>query len=265
MAKINVQEMVGKKIKSNSYGYFIVVSYIGKPQKDHMYKIKFVDTNNQYTVTRSSIMRKSCVDKTKKLSVKKDNAKKKIQYRKKLNRIKGKETIEFNGKNCRILSLDQSINGTACAYYIDEQLIHYGKIDTSMYDNYVEKIIHVRDVVSDMIDKHKIDVIAIEDIYMGFNVEVYKKLAILYGVIQILALEKKVKFISAVAYQWKESTGCLTGKRKAQKKKSIQRVNEIYGFNIDDDDIADSILIGRYVSKDCIVYTNKNLNDYDWG
>lgn len=265
MAKIVPELIVGDRVDSNTYGEFTVLLYIGKPQKEHMYKIKFTDTGNEYTVSRSSIMRRSCVDKKKKLANKKENAKKKIAYRKRLNTIKGREDIEFDGKNCRILSLDQSLNGTAFCYGIDTQMIKYGTIETVKTDSYVEKIIQVRDKVSEMIDVGKIDVIAIEGIYFGGNVEVFKKLSALYVVLQILAFEKGVKFVSAVAYEWKKHTGCMYGKRNSQKKKSIQRVNEIYGLDISDDDISDSILIFKYVSEKCITYTNRNLNDYSWG
>ncbi len=249
LTRINLEDIINTIIPTNSYGDIKVLRYIGK-DKDYLYEIQFLNTNNieiQFlntnnieTVTRSSIKRNSCVD-TKIIN---ENKKKKIIY--------------TNKKLFKTLALDQSTTGTAYAIYIDQQLIKYGKIDTSDLSDPILKIIKIRNEVQSIIEKENIDLLAIEDIYMAYNVHTFKTLAILYGMLEILAVDNNIMFISQVAYQWKQGIGIaltkLQGKnrRDKQKQSSKELANLKFGLNLTDDDISDAILIGYHTVTNCI-------------
>ncbi len=239
LTRINLEDIINTIIPTNSYGDIKVLRYIGK-DKDYLYEIQFLNTNNIETVTRSSIKRNSCVD-TKIIN---ENKKKKIIY--------------TNKKLFKTLALDQSTTGTAYAIYIDQQLIKYGKIDTSDLSDPILKIIKIRNEVQSIIEKENIDLLAIEDIYMAYNVHTFKTLAILYGMLEILAVDNNIMFISQVAYQWKQGIGIaltkLQGKnrRDKQKQSSKELANLKFGLNLTDDDISDAILIGYHTVTNCI-------------
>jgi Holliday junction resolvasome RuvABC endonuclease subunit len=249
-----MDKIVGDVIQSNKWGNFIVLEYIGKIDKKHKYKVKFESTNNIVVADRASIKRKSVVDKEAQKTIRDKKKEKKYNERKRLNMVKGKEIIRISKNMVKTLSLDQSLNGCAFSYFIDSQLIHHGKIDTSHLSHYIDKIVYIRDTVSKLIAKHKIDILVIEDVYMFKNVEVYRKLSLLHGTLQILAYEKGIYFVTPVAYEWKNGVGIRIGKTKRsyQKLKSVEIVNKVFALNIDDDDIADAICIGYYVIKECV-------------
>lgn len=262
MSKENkMLDIIGEIIETNSYGKIEILEYIGKTDKDHIYNIKFINTGNTKNETRSSIKRKSCIDELEKERIRKEKKDKEIEERRKLNAIKGKEVVYSNKKYNKILALDQSTTGCAYSIFVNKQLIKFGKIDTTKLSCSTEKIIKIRNEVQKMILEENVDILAIEDIYMHKNVEVFKTLAILYGTLQIIAFENNISFLSLVAYQWKSAMGIDFGyhndykkKRDYQKKSSVKRVNEIYALELKDDDICDSILIGLHTVVNCIKY-----------
>lgn len=258
MTRIDVNDIINKQIHTNSYGDIIVLKYIGKEEKDYMYEVEFIESKNKEIVTRSSIKRNSCVDTKKKKENHKNNMNKKIEYRKKLNNSKEQQLIYTNKKLIKTLALDQSTTGTAYAIYIDKQLIKYGKIDTHTCSDSILKIIKIRNEIQKIITEEKIDIMAIEDIYMAYNVNTFKTLAILYGVLEILAIDNNLLFISQVPYQWKQGVGIaltkLQGKnrREKQKQTSKELANLKFGLELKDDDISDAILIGYHTVTNCI-------------
>lgn len=258
LARINVEDIINNIIHTNSYGDIKVLKYIGKEDKEYMYEVEFINTNNIQIVTRSSIKRNSCVDEKQKKENHKKNMSKKITNRKKLNGNKEQQLIYTSKKHLKTLALDQSTTGTAYAIYIDQQLIRYGKIDTHDLEDSILKIIKIRNEVQSIIEKENIDLLAIEDIYMAYNVHTFKTLAILFGILEVLAIDNNIMFIPQVAYQWKQGVGIaltkLQGKnrRNTQKETSKDIANLKFGLNLTDDDISDAILIGYHTVTNCI-------------
>lgn len=258
MPKINVEDIVNTIVSTNSYGNIQILSYQGKNDKDHLYEIVFLDTNNKQVVTRNSIKRQSCVDEKQKKLNHKAVTTKKINNRKKLNSSQEQQYIYTDKTNLKTLALDQSTTGTAYSIYINKQLISFGKVDTSDLSDSILKIIKIRNEIQKIIEKEKIDILAIEDIYMAYNVHTFKTLAILYGMLEILAIDNNIMFISQVPYQWKKGVGIAltklkgSDKRNAQKETSKDISNRKFGLNLNDDDISDAILIGYHTVTNCI-------------
>lgn len=262
MTKINTSDIINNIIETNNYGKIKVLSYDGK-EKDHMYTVIFLNTNNKQQVSRSSIKRHSCVDEQKKKENHKLLIKNKIIKRKKMNKTKEQDIIYTNKKLFKTLALDQSTTGTAYSIYIDKQLIKYGKIDTKDYEDSIFKIIKIRNEINKIITEENIDLLVIEDIYMGYNVHTFKILSILYGILEILSIEKNILFLSQVPYNWKKGVGISLGvsnndkkRRDKQKESSVDIVNRKFGLSIKDNDISDSILIGYHTVNNCIKEQN---------
>lgn len=269
MKKIDVNDIINNIITTNKYGDIIVVEYVEKNDKDYIYKIKFLNTHNEQLVTRSSIKRKSCVDEKLKEINKKNKKTEKINSRMKLNIFKNQEFIEIDKENFKTLSLDQSTSGCAYSIFIDNQMIKYGKINTSNIENSILKIIKIKKEICDIIKNENIDLIVLEDIYMGYNVETFKTLSILLGTLEILAYENNIKCLVQTPYNWKKGVNLNLSKfsknekrREYQKKASVNLANKIFYLNLDDDDISDSLLIGYYTVNNCL--KRKKFIDNNW-
>lgn len=258
MAKINVNDLLNKEFPTNKYGIIKVLDFIEKTEKDYIYKVLFKDTNNIQDVTRASIKRGSCVDDEYKKQQKKEKSKQKTKQRLKMNEFKEQQYVTVEKNNFKTLSLDQSTTGCAYSIFIDNQMISFGKVDTKQYDDPILKIIKIRDIINEIIKKENIDLLVIEDIYIGYNANTYKTLAILYGVLEILAYENDIIFISQTAYQWKKGVGLnlsklkgMSNRRDYQKRHSIELANKIFHLDLEDDDISDSLLIGYHTVNNC--------------
>lgn len=271
MKRIDVNDIVNTIVKTNKYGNIKILDFVEKNDKDYIYKVLFIDTNNEQLVTRSSIKRNSCVDEKLKLENKKNNKKNKINNRLKLNIFKNQEYININKNNFKTLALDQSTTGCAYSIFIDKQMIKYGKINTSNIDNSILKIIKIRDEVNNLIKQESIDLIVLEDIYMGYNVETFKTLAILLGSLEILAYENNIKCLLQTAYNWKKGVNLNLSKhdknskrREYQKNASINLANKLFYLELTDDDIADSLLIGYHTVNNCLIYSKIDFINNNW-
>ena len=102
-----------------------------------------------------------------------------------------------------------------------------------------------------MIDTHEIDFIGIENIQLqghnGYqNVEVYRVLANLQGVLVDTAFEKCVDHALAYSVEWRKYCGVGEGTGRENKKKQAQeKVKLWYGQDCTQDE-ADAICLGKY-------------------
>ena len=86
----------------------------------------------------------------------------------------------------RLLALDQASRVSGWAFFEDEKLIDYGKIELKE-DEVGPRLVTLKKEIANLIDKYKVDIVAFEDIQMqssiGSNVVTFKVLAEVYGVI----------------------------------------------------------------------------------
>ena len=268
--KIDTSELLEKQFTSNNYGDFTVLEYLGK-ETDYVYKIVFIETGNEEIVTRKSIIALSCVDKKKKeqtaLANKKKKQQEEINRRKHMNKFKGKEVYECLDKTkIKMLSLDQSSNYTGYSIFTGGKLEYYGLIDlkTNNY-SYLEKAITVESIILDLIEKYNIDLIVMEDIYLGMNLEVYKVLCTIQSHLMISLIKNKKDYIIVSAPQWKSFQGITikSRDRETQKKLSVSLAKSKFQADCETDDVADSILIGDYAYNECVKTKANPSNAWD--
>lgn len=265
--KIDTNELLNNVYKSNSFGDFLVLEYIGK-DKDYMYKIKFINTNNEEIVNRKSIISLSCVDKKEKERASKENKKNKqkeeFTRRRHMNKMKGKETYYSTKDNIKVLSLDQSSNYTGYAIWENKKIIDYGLIDLKTKEySYLEKAITVESLIIDMVKKYKIDLVVMEDIYLGMNLEVFKVLCVVQSNLMISLIKNETDYILASAPQWKPFAGitALAKDRKTQKELSLKIVKSKFNIDCTHDDVSDAILIGYYAINECVKNKADDIDD----
>lgn len=163
----------------------------------------------------------------------------------------------------RLLALDQSSRITGYAIFIDENLIAHGSINLTEED-VGQRLVLIRKEVTKLIHKYDINEIAFEDIQMqasvGNNVQTFKILAEVFGVILMLCTELKINYTIVSSNTWK-STLKIKGKKRSEQKQDAQRyVLEKYGIKAIQDTV-DAICIGAHM----IANPGKNTISFEEG
>ena len=163
----------------------------------------------------------------------------------------------------RILALDAATNVTGYSIYDNGALVAFGTYKADDKKEVTARINEMKHWVEKMIDTISPDFIGIEHVQLqgyngnNFQVELYRKLANLQGVLLDLCFEKDIYCDLVYATQWRKYCGVGEGTGRENKKKQAQdKVKLWYGQDCTQDE-ADAICIGKYfVGK-----TNKS----SWG
>lgn len=134
-------------------------------------------------------------------------------------------------------------------------------------------MVHITDLIQDVIEKYDIAAVFIEDIQLRVNVASFKKLAQLQGALvshferneylyDFIAPAKWQGFCNARARNSKEKKNSEnnilnSSTKKASKILSIQFVKEQYQILTDDDNLADAICIGHFVVNNIKIIEHK--------
>lgn len=172
-------------------------------------------------------------------------------YKVKQNSIPAKK-IDTN----RVLALDAATIITGYAIYDNDILVSYGtyKINKELPTD--ERINEIKKWLEAAIDEWCPDYVGVENIQLqGYNknngqtqlqVETYRVLANLQGVIIDTLYEKNIPYDLAYAVEWRKYCGVGEGIGRENKKKQAQNKVKIW-YNIDcTQDEADAICIGKY-------------------
>lgn len=153
----------------------------------------------------------------------------------------------------RILAFDQASRTSGWSLFEDGNLVEYGKF-TFDDSNFGIRLVKIHDKVKSLIDKYNPDEVVFEDIQLqssfGNNVDTFKKLAEVFGVIYELLTELNIPNRAVLSTVWKSKLGLLHGKgqnRAAQKREAQTWVFNTYGVRPTEDE-CDSICLGMYAS-----------------
>ena len=147
----------------------------------------------------------------------------------------------------RILALDAATNITGYSIYDNNALVTYGTYKTTESEDVTERINEFKHWLEEVIDKIKPDFIQVENIQLQHNqVELYRKLANLQGVILDTCFEKNIPCNLVYSTEWRRYCGVGEGTGRENKKKQAQdKVFVWYGEKCTQDE-ADAICIGKY-------------------
>lgn len=177
----------------------------------------------------------------------------------------------------RLLALDQASKITGYAVFIDGKLEHYGIIDAGDGD-LGNRLHYIRENVAKLIADYGIDHIAFEDIQLQQtvngqqsmnNVQTFKTLAEVFGVIYELAAALQLRQAIVLASTWK-STLLIKGARRDEQKRNAQAFAQTtYNIKCTQDE-ADAICIGTHILiKEGMMQKPKNKTaiadeGFDW-
>lgn len=151
----------------------------------------------------------------------------------------------------RLLALDQASKVTGWAIFEDGELKSYGKI--SLDDpNTDTRLVQLRQDIQTLVADYNIDEVIFEDIQqqnnVANNVQTFKVLAEVYGVVSELLQELQIPHSTVFAASWKSTLG-IKGRTRAEQKKNAQLyVEQNYGIHVIQD-IADAVCIGTHHIK----------------
>ena len=158
-----------------------------------------------------------------------------------------------------ILALDQASRTSGYAVFCDDQLIDSGKF-TFEDANIAKRLMKIRNKVEELINEFCIEKIILEDIqYQGNvvnNLETFKILAEVIGVLTELAAEKNLPYKLVYSTVWKSTLQIKGRTRPEQKKNAQQYVLNTYGKKVTQDE-SDAICIGSH-------YIKKNKSAFNW-
>lgn len=163
-----------------------------------------------------------------------------------------------------ILALDQARNGAWSVFdYEQGNLIGYGTFSFgSTKFTYAKAVMHIEELVASIINAYDVSAVFIEDIQLRANVEAFKKLAQLQGVLVNFFEKNELLYGYVAPSQWqnyckargrnsKEVKAQILALEQSGKKQSkilsIQFVKDQFGIDTDNDNLADAIAIGYYV------------------
>lgn len=231
--------------KINQQKGYEVISYEGKKENKHYYNVQFWHTGNIYLCNRTQAI-KGTVKDTKALKL--ESSIKKAANLKKKTRITkiadDQETFDLKGKVC--LSLDQSTTSTGYCIHKDGQIIEIGVIQPKN-DVLDQRIYEVYNTLRDIIVLKNIRFVSFESIFLGLDIQTFKNLAKLQGVIIYLCILTGSTYTEINIKRWKTYFK-IEGLRKEQKAESIRLAEMLTKQKLGEDE-ADAVLMAVYCMK----------------
>lgn len=164
---------------------------------------------------------------------------------------------EKKKKNKRTIALDNATHITGWAVFDDKKLVSYGKYTTKSSET-SDRILEMGDWLTNLLEKWEPNTIILEDIQQQSNVSTFKVLAKLQGVLEYVAKKNEVEYYIISPATWKSHAG-VTGKSRADQKKSAQLiVTRLYSIQTTQDE-SDAILLGKY-GVDKFLKNNRMVN-----
>ena len=156
----------------------------------------------------------------------------------------------------KLLALDQSSRITGWAIFENGKLLKYGKFNAeSVGPGLGERLNYIRNTIKNIVVDNEIDEVIFEDIQMQGNVvnnvQTFKALAEVIGIISELLVELKIPQSAALASSWKSALGIRGRARAEQKRNARLWVEQTYAVKPTQDE-CDAVCIGSYKSRHAV-------------
>lgn len=144
----------------------------------------------------------------------------------------------------RLIALDNATHVTGWAIFDNDKLVSYGKYTTKSSET-SDRILEMGDWLTNLLQQWEPNTIILEDIQQQNNVNTFKVLAKLQGVLEYINKKNNIEYYIVSPSSWKSNAG-VKGKSRADQKKSAQLiVQHLYNIQTTQDE-SDAILLGKY-------------------
>lgn len=178
----------------------------------------------------------------------------------------------------KILAVDQARHGAWALFdYEEKKLLEYGTwaFESKSY-TFEQAILHIEALLNEVIQTHNIDAVFLEDIQLRQNVQSFKRLAQLQGVLVNLCEKTNILYNLVAPTQWQnfckargrttkeiksKVTSVEPSNKKASKVLSLQAVKDQYGLETENDNLADAVMIGHYIVNKIKIGSEDHSNE----
>lgn len=158
------------------------------------------------------------------------------------------------------LALDAASYVTGMSIFNKQgQLLGHKTMSIDKKKDFFTRVEELRQEIIKIIQTNNIKCVILEDVQYQQNPVLFKKLAMLQGIIRFtITKELKIPLVTAMADEWRSYNHIYGVKRQEQKQAAIDRAFQIFKDNIPEDE-SESIFLGYYG----IYKFNSNLIEED--
>ncbi len=246
MNKIDYKGKVNSTFNSYIHGKAKCIEYKGVDEKKkHWFLMKFENTGNKelfhWNQIRTGKFRDSKLLKT----IKAKNTQQKLKERNRLVKsYKNKCIIPVNLKTKNILAVDLATKSVGLAYSKKGEIVRWKTISSQNEDFRIRGVEIVGEIV-DILKTGMIDMVILEDVYLGLNSSVLAMLSEVRGMLTYHIKDMWLDLFIIPPILWKNRIkDCPVG-REEQKKFMMDKFFEYTGVEADSDDSADAYMMLR--------------------
>ena len=247
--KIDVNEIVNKRFKNKNDEEFYVIKYLFKEKTNYCYDIEFIETKNIQMATLNQIRKGTCIDIVQRKKMKRIQTELKLKERNRLvKQPRNQVHIPSNINQINVLSIDLATRSVGIAYSCKGKIVRWKTIKADLEDFRERGYLIVNEIVNVLETSKKIkgaaiDLVVIEDVYLGLNSSILSILSEIRGMLTYNLKKLNIGLLLVPAVFWKNKFDNLPLERKEQKEFMMNKFNEFTGEIADNDDVADAYMM----------------------
>ena len=247
--KIDVNEIVNKRFKNKIDEEFYVIKYLFKEKTNYCYDIEFIETKNIQMATLNQIRKGTCIDIVQRKKMKRIQTELKLKERNRLvKQPRNQVHIPSNINQINVLSIDLASRSVGIAYSCKGKIVRWKTIKADLEDFRERGYLIVNEIVNVLETSKKIkgaaiDLVVIEDVYLGLNSSILSILSEIRGMLTYNLKKLKIDLLLVPAVFWKNKFDNLPLERKEQKEFMMDKFNEFTREIADSDDVADAYMM----------------------
>lgn len=247
--KIDVNEVVEKRFKNKIDEEFYVVKYLFKEKTNYCYDIEFIETKNIQMATLNQIKKGTCIDIVQRKKMKRIQEELRLKERNRLvKQPKNQVHIPSNINQINVLSIDLATRSVGIAYSCKGKIVRWKTIKADLEDFRERGYLIINEIVkvletSKKIKGAAIDLVLVEDTYLGLNSSILSVLSEIRGMLTYNLRKLNIDLLLVPAVFWKNKFDNLPLERKEQKEFMVNKFNEFTKEVADSDDVADAYMM----------------------
>lgn len=243
MAKLDVNEIVGKEFENKYNEKFVVNKYLFKEKTNHRYEIRFLLTGNIQMAALNQIRNGTCRDVVERKKQKRLKTEKKLIERNRLTK-KAKIVCEIpmDLKTKNVLAIDLSSKSTGIAYSHQGKIVRWKTIKVIQKD-FRERAFDIVNEIVKILETGKIDYVILEGTFLFKNSDALQKLCETRGMLMYHIKRLGINYLLIPPQLWKNRVEGMPKHRDDQKEFAMQKFFEFTGVEADSDDAADAYMI----------------------
>lgn len=241
--KINPEEYVGQEFVNKIGEKYKVLKYLFKEKLNYCFDIQFIGTGNLQMATLNQIRNNTCFDLIERKKLKRMKTELQLRERTRLvNKAKNTCVIPNNLRYKNVLSIDLSTTSTGIAYSKNGTIVRWKTIKSD-YIDFRERGLEIVKQLVEILEKGMIDVVILEDVYLGLNSDVLTKLSEVRGMLTYHIKKLNLDLLLVPAVLWKHRIEGVPNHRQEQKEFMMKKFFEYTGVEADSDDSADAYMM----------------------